>query len=216
MSAGICTTVSLNAVQAVRASLFGGVNLTSLLKETDYYIELTARFCIKIFNSYLIIYRETMTTLIDKCESRGCEGNATDSISCAVIHWGIRISKILQSFWLGYSQRCQYYIEKLMKMDSLGGFARIMITFYAALNSFRGLRNRNGIGSRYARMKSTIKDAIALMRSAAENCHLNFGNKLYLLEAELCSFDSNNQEAQASYVASITCAKSSGLGEWML
>ena len=102
-------------------------------------------------------------------------------------------------------------------MDYLGGYARIMITCYAALNSFRGLRNRNGIGSQYARMKSTVKDAIASMRSTAENCHLNFGNKLYLLEAgELHSFDSNNQEVQASYVASITCAKSSGLGECML
>lgn len=123
---------------------------------------------------------------------------------------GELINKVLQNFWLGYSQRCHFFVEKLLKMEFLGGTARLIITFYAALNSFRGLRNKNNIGSQYAKMKSMIQDAISAMKSAAELSSHTYTNKVHMLEAGLYSFEGRNNIAQASYDMAIKAAQSAG------
>ena len=79
---------------------------------------------------------------------------------------------------------------------------------YSALNSFRGVKNKNGSGSKFLKVRDTFKDAITILKPAAELSPWNFRNKLHLLEAQMFSFDEKNVEAKASYAAAIasSCA----------
>lgn len=80
---------------------------------------------------------------------------------------------------------------------------------YSALNSFRGVKNKNGSGSQFLKAKETFKKTIALLKPAAEVCPWNFRGKVYLLEAEMFSFEKRNDEARASYAAAITSSGAS-------
>ena len=80
---------------------------------------------------------------------------------------------------------------------------------YSALNSFRGLKNKNGSGSKFLKVKDMFKDTIAMLKPAAELSPWNFRNKVHLLEAQMFSFDERNVEARASYAAAITTSRAS-------
>ena len=75
---------------------------------------------------------------------------------------------------------------------------------YSALNSFRGVKNKNGSGSQFLKVKDTFNDAITVLRPAAELAPSNFCNKVHLLEAQMFSFDKKNAEAKVSYAAAIS------------
>ena len=172
----------------------------------------------KVFQSYLILYREMVSILIDTGASTSTESDAhtgiqSESVQSAMHERITYIAKAIQAFWLGYSQRCQYSVKKLLSMPHLGREARLIITFYAAMNSFRGLTNKNGIGSKFTKMKENSDGAIKAMKSAAELNPNTFLHKMHMLEAQLSSFGGKTQEAQESFIAAINAAKSSGFGK---
>ena len=105
---------------------------------------------------------------------------------------------------LGYSERCNHYINKLLDMDQAGRQHRLIITFYQGVNAARMLRrNRSG------RFKPVVINAIRALKEAARLSRWNYGSKVHLLEAELYSWEENNQSASASYAAAIIGSRSS-------
>merc|ERR1711957_1075057 len=76
-------------------------------------------------------------------------------------------------------------------------------------NSFRGIRNSNGNGSQFCRLKDVFDDAITALKPAAELSAWNYRNKVFLLEAEMLSFEKRNDEARSSYAAAISSSCSS-------
>ena len=173
-----------NSIHLVRTALLGGENLTSLLKETDYYLEVMARFKNKISIPYLSAYKDTITTLIGKADTPQ-NGNTnqmaatSDSSLYAQRHnETIYFNRVLQSFWVGYSTRCHHYATKALEMHLLGRHNKHMILFYAAINSFRGIKNNNGSGSQFLKVKALYKDAITALQTEAELSPLDFSSKV--------------------------------------
>lgn len=60
------------------------------------------------------------------------------------------------------------------------------------------------------RLKAIPRNCLEALKTAADQSHTNFRNKVYLLEAEISSTDRRNEEAMASYAAAITSARCSG------
>jgi len=76
--------------------------------------------------------------------------------------------------------------------------------FINGLNSFALLRR-----SSTAKLRQVPKDALVMMRSAAETSRWNYLNKVHLLEAELASFENRHEQAKWSYAAAILASRSS-------
>ena len=82
-----------------------------------------------------------------------------------------------------------------------------MIYFYGSLNSFRGIKNNNGSGSQFVKVKPLYQEAIKALRDVVEVSPDNYQNKVFLLEAELYSFNKKHEQAQAKYDLAISSAK---------
>ncbi|KAL7540660.1 hypothetical protein ACHAXR_010684 [Thalassiosira sp. AJA248-18] len=217
LSAGESAHAFYNSMRLVSISLLAGENLSSLLRTTDYHLEMMSRFRNKLSVPNLSSYRETVSTLIDKGQSTSAQiknaAKLEETVSNAAYSKRHNetelLNCVLQSFWLGHAERCHHYAKKALDHPTLVPFFRLFILFYATLNAFRGLKNNNGSGSQFKKMKPLYKDAIAALQSYAVLSPWNFNNKVFLLDAEMHSFEGRSQEATASYAAAITASCSS-------
>jgi len=218
ISGGVSTIALYNSLFIIKTAIFSGENLQALLMEVDYHLEVMNRFHHTLLLPYLLGYRETISILIDKGHSTGSQSNTAyppggDSTSGAVeAHRRKEVmfmNRTLQSFWCGYSQRCHHYGKKAVELQSGVLFNKLLMSFYFALNSFRGIKNKNGNGSQFLKVKDAFKAAITALKPAAELSPWNFQNKVYLLEAEMFSFEGRDTEARSSYAAAITSSCSS-------
>lgn len=174
-----------NSIHLIRTALLSGENLQILLKEADYHLEVMTRLHNKISMPYVSAYRETISTLIDKGESTAIDSDQEDSMETNnnALYLQrhketIYFNSTLTSFWLGYSSRCNHYSTKLLDMQLLGRHNRLIVLFYAALNAFRGVKNSNGNGSLFVKLRKIYKDAISALRCSAAVSPGNFGNKV--------------------------------------
>ncbi|KAL7553425.1 hypothetical protein ACHAWF_016711 [Thalassiosira exigua] len=196
IAVGDAATAFYNTIRLNLVGMLAGVNLKTLLEELDRHAEAMTCLHVKIAKNSHMIQRETLLILLDSGHSTGSLAGEDDmpSIRDPIHEKAVIIHKLLQSFWLGYSQRTDHYAKKAL--GTFGGMTRLVALFYAALNAFRGIKNRNGIGSIFIKAKSLYEDAIAELRVAAEICPVNYRNKVHLLEAEMGSFEKKNDDAQ--------------------
>lgn len=209
-----------SSVMIMKLSMFSGENLQSLLKEVDYYVEVMNQLNQKRMMPYLLHYRETISTIIDKGHCTGshsntiglCKGDSACAVDDQRQEEDMFINRVLQSFWCGHAQRCHHYTKKTSELQSVGQYYKLMMSFYSALNSFRGVHNNNGNGSQFRKVRGsqfpkvedTFEDAMAVLKPAAKLSPWNFQNKVHLLEAEMFSFEKRYDEARTSYAAAIT------------
>ena len=66
MSLGLSKTAFYNAIQHIKYSLFAGQQLTLLLERVDYYLVLADQYKNEFSKRYISIFRDTISTLIDK------------------------------------------------------------------------------------------------------------------------------------------------------
>ena len=66
MSMGESGMAVLNAIQHIKTSLIAGEKLPKLLEKVDYYAELADKCNNGLAKIYLAMYRDTISTLIDK------------------------------------------------------------------------------------------------------------------------------------------------------
>jgi len=139
MSAGDSATDAFyNSIHLIRISLLSGENLPGLLEETDYHLEAMTRLRNKVSMPYLLAYRETIAMLIDKGESTGAKqnyGELEEKIESNAVYAQrhketLSVNRALQSFWLGYTQRCHHYAKKSLEMQLLGRHNKLVILFY--------------------------------------------------------------------------------------
>ena len=202
-----------NATQHIRLSIMGGSRLPGLLRETDKYLSLVGHHRNTVSRAYLLTYRQTISTLIDKGVNTGVVANdQAESREMTEEMYGHRRSVIsnfhqaLQSFWLGYNERCYHYIEKLLEMKQAGGYHRLMALFYYGLNALILMRKGK---LKVAKLKQIPNETLEVLREAEELSKWNFRNKVYLLEAEIYSFEGRSEEARTAYAAAITSARAS-------
>ncbi|KAK1741510.1 putative AAA ATPase [Skeletonema marinoi] len=197
------------AFQLIKTNIFSGSNLKSLLNEIDYYLHFFKTFQITRGINVLVIFRETVSVLIDKGQATSIEAKAAfedlndpENRLRGVLYF----HKAIQAYWSGYTERCQYYIGKYLSV--IGQDVRLstfQMEFYHGLNSIDKWRGKNSF-----KCREIVRKSISAMKEAAANSDWNFTNKLCLLEAERQSLSYNHRQAIASYDASITSARKSG------
>ncbi len=189
--------------------MLAGANLPDLLRDTDKYLALVGHHGNTLSRTYLNIYRETISILIDNGENtkstikngeKEVANNYLDRLSET-----LSFHKVLQSFWLGHHDRCHHYSEKLLETKQSGKHHRLITLFYHGLNAFVLLRK----GKFTKKCAHVYKAAHKALKEAEELSKWNYRNKVYLLEAEKYSFQGYNKEARNSYGAAIMAARSS-------
>lgn len=120
--------------QAIKTAVFSGTNLTSLLIEIDYYLHLLETYKSELMKNVLLIFRETVSTLMGKEHATGIESRA----SIGDLHEPknkirdvLLFHRAIRAYWSGYAERCHHCIEKCMPM--LGqdlGFFKCQMEFY--------------------------------------------------------------------------------------
>jgi len=214
MSTGDSMLAVNNTILSIKIALFGGENLQACLAEVDYHLEVMHSFQHKLLLPCLLEYRETIVFLIGKSASN-LKGNCANNLELISDANQIKreqqkfMNKMLQSFWGGHSTRCHYYAKKALDTSIGENLNKLYITWLTGLNSFRGIKNKNGTGSQFLKVKESFKHAISTVRAAAEISRWNFQNKVFLLEAEMFSFEGKDVDAKASYAAAITSSASS-------
>ena len=188
LSCGVDANLAFNnSIFILRNSLLGGDNLVNLLKEADHHLEITRKFNINLAMPILLAYRETISVLIDRSTGMAEDIQESNSNLHHEQHHALQknLNKVLQTFWLGYTSRCKYFVTKVLEDRRLGPMNKDLVLFYAAINSFRGVKNSNA--SQFQKFKPLYDDALTTLRAAVLLNQTTI-NRVLLLEAELCSF----------------------------
>lgn len=207
--AGAVNFAFFNSVFLVRNALLSGENLFCLRNEIDYHLDVMNRFKHTLFQDPLLAFRETISQIIDKGrsitseENRNAENFAFNSLNHQRNNAFTHFNTVLQSFWLGYSDRCDHFAKRALKMKLLGSHNWLLVLFYAALNAFQLHTNGNRSRTQLSNLRQLYKDAITEMRSFATLSPSNYNGKVLLLEAEMHSFKNKADEAKTKYSAAV-------------
>jgi hypothetical protein len=160
--------------------LAAGESLPILLDKVDYYLGLAETYQIKIANILFSIFRDTISALISKAGSTIPTHNsdAPAGVPNQILET-MHIHSAIRAFWQGHSMRCQFLVEKFLKISTCAGKMKdidnMLILSIHGLNSFRVLRTRN-INSH--KIKSVPKKAINVFTTATSHSGWNFRNKV--------------------------------------
>lgn len=191
MSAGENVAAFFNAVFHIKTALAAGERLPTLLDKVDYYLGVAATYQNKIASICLSIFRDTISTLIGKAGSTSSIRNCIDAPTGGPdgILTTIYIHSAIKAYWQGHCERCQFQVEKLVKVRveklrksdfnpwQLEDIDSMMIEFISGLNSFRVLRMRKRNSSRY-QISLVPKNAIKMLMTASSHSSWNFRNKV--------------------------------------
>lgn len=134
LSCGHFGSASYCAIQAIKCAVFGGETLASLLKEIDYYLHLSKKYTNVMAINYLLNYRETVSTLIDKGHATSIEAKAAFSPSGDELgESAALVQQAIRAYWLGYTERCNYFMERCLSSPLIGQpyqFNTCIIKFY--------------------------------------------------------------------------------------
>lgn len=206
MSIGTTSIAFLSMIQHMKTMIISGEKLSILLGKVDYYWGLATTHQNVFAKTYLSIFRETISILIDKGASTSSQIHSnSNAVQSQNISEAIFFHKAIQAYWQGHNERCHHYVGKISKMRvDNGKLSSMIITFIHGINTFQMLKRQNT-----AKLRSIPNAAISTLKTATAYSRWNFRNKVHLLEAENFSFHNNHEEAKASYAAAITSARCS-------
>lgn len=134
LSTGNTHAAWLCALQSTTLSIISGANLKSVLNKIDYYLHLSKTFNITIGKNLLLVYRETVSILIDKGEATSIEAKPTfgdindPENKLRDVYYR---HEAIRAFWSGYTERCQHCSRKIVTMKQLDSrFIRYNLEFY--------------------------------------------------------------------------------------
>ena len=180
MSAGNSATAFVNGTQHIIVSYYAGETLQKILQKIDDYLTLTNLYKHKLIKSLLLIFRDTISTLIDQGKSTSsntdsiCNENAAETN----VHTlrSIFFHRASQAFWLGHTERCHHYFLKVLQLsDVIAKLANIIAIFYQGLNTFQLLKKQNT-----AKLRAITQNAIKVLKTARSHSDWNFDNKVRL------------------------------------
>ena len=173
LSRGENRAAFLNAMQHIKMLIFAGEKLPTILKKVDFYLKLADQYKNAMATTVLSIFRNFTSTLIDKGESASSKVNDATSGNAyfsAIIY---RVNAI-QAYWLGYNERCHYYVEKELEQHSDSAqFSSLVATFLHGLASFPLMKRKNT-----AKLRLVARNAIATIKTAASHSQWTFCNKV--------------------------------------
>eukprot|EP00985_Skeletonema_marinoi_P014352 scaffold7266_cov121-Skeletonema_marinoi.AAC.14 len=212
LSSGNASTAFLCAGQWANFSTISAeIDLPSLLREMDYYLHLLELYKSELIKKFILCYRETVSTLIDKGQTTAIDaklsytdvsdpgrdpGTGNKLLEMFYFH------QVFRNYWIGYSERCHHYATKFFTVSKPGHFRIYVIKFYHGLNSIDKIRKQ----ANYNKMKE-VNEIIAAMKVAASHAESNFRNKLELLEAEQYGITGRRDLALHTYDTAIASAQ---------
>ena len=120
------------AVQAIKNLILCGANLRSLLKEIDYYYHLSEKYASELIRNTFLIFRETVSLLIDNGHATSTSIKAKANAENKLIRDAVFHHSAIRCFWLGQTERCQYFSEKCMTLfDQEGTGTSHVAKFYS-------------------------------------------------------------------------------------
>ena len=112
-------------------------DLTSLLKEIDYYLLLLKTYKSEFAKKIILCYRETVSTLIDRGETTGIDAKLShkDVEACGLgpgnqLQDIFYFHQMFRNYWLGYTERCRHYAQKAFTCSKKGHFFIYIMKFY--------------------------------------------------------------------------------------
>ena len=153
-------------------------NLQKILQKNDDYLTLTNLYQHKLMKSHLLIFRDTISTLIDqgKSTSSNTDSNCSENAEDTTVHTSrfIFFHRASQAFWLGHTERCHHYFLKVLQLSVvIAKLANIIATFYQGLNTFQLLKRQNT-----AKLRAITRNAIKVLKAAQSHSDWNFSNKV--------------------------------------
>ena len=138
MSAGNSAAAFLNENRHINVSYYAGETLQKILQKIDAYLTLTNLYQHKLMKSHLLIFRDTISTLIDqgKSTSSNTDSNCSENAEDTTVHTSrfIFFHRASQAFWLGHTERCHHYFLKVLQLSVvIAKSANIIATFYQGL-----------------------------------------------------------------------------------
>ena len=169
MSLGETGLALFNAIQHINTELIAGVRLPTLLEKVDYYLKLANTYQNEASKIFLSANRETISLLI----------GGTSRLTPHAIHLPtnmvnekIYMHRAMQAYWQGYSERCQYYIDKFILNVGTPTWRFQLLAFVSGLNSIQ-LKNISN-----SKRRSTLMSAIVMLKDAASLSNWNWRNKV--------------------------------------
>jgi len=173
LSRGENRAAFLNAMQHIKILIFAGEKLPTILEKVDFYLKLADQYKNAMAKIVLSILRNATSTLIDKGESASSKINDATSGNAYFSAIICRYNAI-QAYWLGYNERCHYYVEKEFSQHSDSAqFSSLVLTFLHGLSTFPQLKRRN-----IPKLRLIPRSAIATLKAAASHSQWNFCNKV--------------------------------------
>ena len=134
LTIGNANTAFYCAIQGTWFSLASGEkDLTSLLKQIDYYLHLLGTYKSEMTKYYLLCFRETISILIDKGEATGIDDKLTqedvsnpDNKLLELFYF----HQTFRNFWLGYTERCQHYVKLFLELKQPRYYDMYIFKFY--------------------------------------------------------------------------------------
>lgn len=190
----------LNGLNQIRLGFMCGRNLQELRKQIEYYLSLMGKHKENQTKALILMFHETISLLISNSPYTA----PTVAVGSIIPPSHHCFHKVLQSFFLSRSERCNHFAEKIIQSPEGGRHNHIFILFYYALNSFKVAEIVHT-----KKIQAVPDQALCAFREAAQQSKENFQNKIELLEAELHHRDGEHDKAKASYDAAIASARSS-------
>lgn len=218
MSVGEPTIALMNGLHYIQKSFVGGRNLVALSTEIDYQLELIETHDDNRAKRFMSLFKETLHMIIDKNEAR--MDTTTLSEGAEALDEAMKIEgfsevvffhRVIQSYWLGYADRCHYFAQKSARGDAaVGRLLKLIASFYHGLAALQILRKKKS----KVEMKEIALASLKALTSASDLAPINFKNKVELLEAELYRTEvvlrgneEDSMQAKKMYAKSICSAE---------
>ena len=121
------------AIYVIVFSICSGEKLLPLLKEIDYFLHLLGSYNHVVARNYMLNFRETVSNLIDRGNATDIEAKASFS---SMSESPILVQKAIRMYWLGYTERCNHFIEKSLEMIGQSGeYMSYLMKFYQCKNT---------------------------------------------------------------------------------
>ena len=110
-------------------------DLASLLKELDYYLLLLETYKSELAKKFILCYRETVATLIDRGETTGIDAKLSYADACDLgpgnkLLEVFYLQEVFRNYWLGYTERCHHYAQKSLSISRQENFFIYIMKFY--------------------------------------------------------------------------------------
>jgi len=174
IASGDTSSAFINALYEIGKALIAGTHLPTLLKRTNYYMEVMKVHTNTLAETTLLLLRDTIQILMmgregnNSHKARILPDSSPGMAECAYYHRAIR------AFWIGHSESSHHFIEKVLGGTISGGRNfRSQVMLYYGLNCFKITRRTGSF-----KLKGVPRNALRTLKTAAAYSSWNFGNKV--------------------------------------